>query len=126
MITGILQFLAAGWQIFTAINNVIKEGFRKALEYQAIMWGFIIALVKWLYELISNLISTTLNSLELVHDNMTGATVNGALEHFLDILAFCNSFSPISELLGYAVILGLAMSAGLAYRFVKSWIPTVS
>jgi len=42
------------------------------------------------------------------------------------IINLCNSFFPLTELMGFGLVL-LSVHAGfLVYRFVKSWIPTLS
>lgn len=42
------------------------------------------------------------------------------------VLALCNTFFPLSETVGFVIVYYTFAAAWGTYRFIKSWVPTVS
>jgi len=123
MFTTLIQWLAWLWDTVKAI-------------WQG-MWNFVKAYWKWGVGVVYAVVAIQDTILKFVHEQLTvlfdamstlTAGEGNLSSHNLvgDIFEIGNTFFPLNETVALAEAWSLIVLAGLLYRLIKSWIPTLS
>lgn len=122
MFTKLLNWFSNAWDVFLEVLqgswDYIKQSwfwlvgvFYAFLLVTEQVVGFVWDSIVELFSLLSSLIIDDPNTIGLVDS---------------DTLVIINTFFPLSEFFVLITSLSVVLMTGIAYRFVKSWIPTVN
>jgi len=119
---------------FNGILKAIKIATSGIVQHVFNVWGLLTTLLAVVLTIVTNAagwFAEGLEALQGVHDEWdehfgNGNGSVGFASWPLEILERANGVFPVAELVGYGVALGAIHTAFLVYRFVKSWVPTVS
>lgn len=102
------------------LSNIAKMFFPAMTATIAILWGVLKAIVGWFQKIYASLV-TAQNQLADASSGISGVTASGPSG-----LDFLNYGLPVQELFDALVLLVAVFGACYLYRFIKSWIPSVS
>jgi len=113
--------------IFDALSYLFREAWRQCGIMATNVWAWFIflgTLVYGAYEQFQNAIYNFVGLSDYLLNTISVGTIPAAFvtEHF----RLVNTFLPVVEGIGMLIILVTIISIGTAYRFIKSWIPTLS
>lgn len=103
-----------------------QESWKQAAGFGTSIWGLIIIVGTLIWTLVTHLIPLLHQLLSTVNGLVTGNfnyTPPGVIS---EALAIANTFAPLDELMGFAVVYGTMKATIAIYRFVKGLIPTES
>jgi len=125
MFTTLINWFIGLW---TAIKNIWQ-----------LVWNFIRQSWLWLVGVIVGFIAITDKMIDFVTDAITmavegydamqmptGANPEAVSGPLGGVFTIANTFFPLSEMVTLVSAMAVLMLAVMLYRFVKSWIPTVS
>lgn len=90
-------------------------------------WFILVAIGTFIYGIAVNIYNAILQAVELGQSAIQSAgTGPSAPSHGLsNMLAVANAIFPLTELMGFVIVLTSCSLALTAYRAIKGWIPTV-
>jgi hypothetical protein len=91
-------------------------------------WTFFVALILVVVTAVTTLITSVLDLLTTLLSKLAAITVpnSNVSQSVGDWLSVANTFAPVQEGFGLLIVVSTLWVAMLIYRFIKSWIPTVS
>ncbi len=91
-------------------------------------WTWLVGLVVILVTAVSSLVNSVLGLFQLLIEKLAAITApqSTITQSVGDWLTIANTIAPVQEAFGSAVLLSTLWAAMLVYRFIKSWVPTVS
>jgi len=113
------------------INKTVKAMTGGLLAAVFSVWGALtscLGLGLFAITKLNSMVTTVLAKLTTAFDLYTSSTGGGYGFSGVSasVLQLCNTFFPLTETLSFGLVLLSMHVAFLAYRFVKSWIPTLS
>jgi len=113
--------------LFDSLFYVGREAWRQTGILLGNAWAFFIAIGTFVVTVV-NYANESINDLVGYGDALLGTawpnlTVPGT---FTNLFSLANTFLPVNEGIAMLFLLLLVISIGSAYRFIKSWIPTLS
>ena len=87
----------------------------------------VVGLVKVLIMSVSGVVNKAYNAMAgFVNSPVVDGNGLPSQSTFMDYLAVANTIFPLTELFAYMVLITAFWLGAVIYRFIKSWIPTVS
>jgi hypothetical protein len=127
------------WNIFSRLANTlfvllrtIWEGFKTVLkttwDFGVKGWSWIIGII-WMFVMgVSTFVGAVTDMVTTMISKITSWVLpsTSVVQNVSDWLSIANTFAPITE--GFVVLSALSVlwASGLVYRFLKSWVPTLS
>lgn len=102
--------------------GAIWTAFKAFLETQ---WALIVIVVGWIFAALtvfSGLLTDSIGRWTGVRDQVPNLNL-GAPTGVSDILAICNTFFPLNEVLAFLLSYGLLLALMMVYRFFKTMLP---
>jgi len=114
-----------------AITKTVKTAVSGGIAWMFSIWGLLstaLGAAIFVVKKLTSLIEYLLTKMTAAFDSYTAAIQDsyGYAGISTSILQLANTFFPLTETVTFAVTLLGIHAAFLAYRFVKSWIPTLS
>lgn len=122
MFTKLLEWLSKTWDV---LWGIVQTGW----DWAKSGWFWVIGVVLGFIAITDKVTMFIWQQLQTISSMIVGfSTSNGNLSSNgnVDALIVANTFFPVAELFTLLSALSLVMLAGLVYRFIKSWIPTVN
>ena len=113
--------------LFDSAIYLCREAWRQSGLLLANAWTWMLAIgtmLVTLYDLISNAVYNFVGITDvLISVAWPQVAVSGSLTN---LFSLANTFLPVNEGMAMLFVLCFLISVGTFYRFVKSWIPTLS
>ncbi|HEY2713737.1 MAG TPA: hypothetical protein VGI60_14580 [Chthoniobacterales bacterium] len=124
MFTGLINYLSAQWA-------ALKWIWQAVWNFCVASWTWIVATIVGFIAIQQHVCDFVVSAVAQAADavgvlSVTGLDPNSHVGTAGSWLTITNTFFPLSEALTLVSAWSVVMLAGMTYRFVKSWIPTVS
>src|SRR5438045_2619956 len=98
--TGILNWLSDQWNL---VGYFLVEFFKESAKWGTGLWGLVVVLVSLGWTLLTHIIPILTLMLSTLNGLVTGNWNFAPPGSIMNLLAIANTFSPVQELMTYAV-----------------------
>ncbi len=101
-----------------------EESWKEVVKWGATGWGLVTIIVAVIWTVLTHIVPMLSLLLDTLNGLVTGNWNYEPPAAIMNILAIGNTFTPLQELMQYAITYGTLKGSLLLYRWVKTLIPT--
>jgi len=106
---------------YMAFQRIVIQICKQAMTLFLVLFGLIVKFVAWVVGIFTTVIAKV-TAAQAAADSMS--TAPGASAS--DVFTACNTFFPLDSVVAWCGIYASVIIALVAYRFIKSWLPTLA